>query len=118
MLVKIDETIGVPALRGTPAQNTNNTTTLVAIPYRTIYRRLMHTSKEVVRKACHSAGITLTAKNDTFCKPYIKGKITNEVGKQAPIEVNILLDFIRIDTVLHKDTSHLSHKYSLYIIDV
>ena len=46
------------------------------------------------------------------------GKMTDEVGKQALVEVNILLDFIRINTVLYNEASYLGYKYSLYIINV
>ena len=117
----MDVRMGVPVIRATPTATDNNTATaaaLVAIPYRTMHRRLMHASKDIVKKACQRAGISLTAKNDTFYEPCTIGKMTDEVGKQAPVEVNVPLDFIRVDTVLHKDTSHLRYKYSLHIIDV
>jgi hypothetical protein len=120
-LAEMDVCMGVSVIKATPTVTNDNTATtaaLVAVPYRTMHRRLMHASEDIVRKACQRAGISLTAKNDTFCEPCIMGKMTDEVGKQAPVEVNVLLDFIRIDTVLHKDASHLGYKYSLHIIDV
>ena len=117
----MDIRIGVPVIKAIPTGMTNDnatTTALVAVPYRTMHRRLIHASEDIVKKACQRAGISLTAKNDTFCEPCIIGKMTDEVGKQAPVEATAPLDFIRVDTVLHKDTSHLGHKYSLHIIDV
>ena len=120
-LAEMDVRIGVPVIRAMPTATDNNTATaaaLVAMPYRTMYRRLMHASKDIVRKASQRAGIALTAKNDTFYEPYVIGKMTDEVGKQAPVEVNVPLDFIRVDTVLYNEASHLGYKYSLYIIDV
>jgi hypothetical protein len=120
-LAEIDVRIGVPVIRATPTATDNNTTTaaaLVAIPYRTIYRRLIYASKDIVRKASQRAGIALTAKNNTFYKPYVKGKMTDKVGKQAPVEVNAPLDFIRINIVLYNEVSYLGYKYSLHIINV
>jgi hypothetical protein len=117
----MDVRIGVPVIKATPTvinDNTATTTALVAMLYRTMYRCLIYASEDIVRKAYQRAGISLTAKNDTFCKPYIIGKITDKVGKQAPVEVNVLLDFIRVDIVLHNEASYLGYKYSLYIINV
>jgi hypothetical protein len=83
-----------------------------------MYRRLIHASEEVVRKACYRVGIMLTAKTDTFCEPYTKGKIIDVLGKRALVEASSPLDFIRVDVVIYKDALYLGYCYSLYIIDV
>ncbi len=78
----------------------------------------MYASKSVVEEACRRAGIKLLAKDDHFCEGYALGKATNELGKEALEQGNKLFDFVRVDLAIHKNTSYLRYKYSLYIINV
>ena len=46
------------------------------------------------------------------------GKKTDEIGKEALVQGDEPLDFIRVDTVSHRVPGHLGYKYSIHIIDV
>jgi hypothetical protein len=108
---------GVPALNNTrpvapvaPA--------LVSVPYKKMHRRLMHAGKAAVTEACRRAGIELKAKNDTFCEGCTLGKMTDELGKEAPIQTEGPFEYIRVDLVSHRTPAHLGYRYSAHIIDV
>lgn len=58
---------------------------ITTIPYYAIYRRLIYIGKAAVEEACKQVGIYLTGKDNTFYKGYVIGKMTNIIGKEAPI---------------------------------
>ena len=45
------------------------------------------------------------------------GKATDEHGGPAPIQATAPFDFIRVDTVTHKNPGHLGYRYSVHIVD-
>ncbi|KAK4205888.1 hypothetical protein QBC37DRAFT_301904, partial [Rhypophila decipiens] len=109
----------IPAVPATTKHHKDPLTAVMAtINYRTMHRRLMHASKNIVEKACRDAGIKLKGTADDFCEPCVLGKATDELGKEAPPQVDGPLQLIRVDTVQHKHTGHNGYVYSLHIIDV
>ena len=42
-----------------------------------MYKRLLHTGKDVVIKACKAAGIKLKETGSTFCEPYVLAKASD-----------------------------------------
>ena len=44
--------------------------------------------------------------------------MTNKLGKEAPIQIEEVFEYIRIDLVTHSTLGHLGYRYSIYIIDV
>jgi hypothetical protein len=111
---------GVPAVKNAKPVPTNSAVvpTFVKVPYRKMHRRLLHASKATIEEACRRADIKITHKDDDFCEGCIMGKMTDELGKEAPIQGTEPLDFIRIDTVSHSPPAMLGYKYSVHIIDV
>lgn len=116
ILAELKCQLGVPVVEARPT-NLPTTTALISVPYRTMHRRLMHAGRQAVEAACSRAGINLTAKNNHFCEPCVMAKMTDELGKQAPVQSNKPLDFIRVDLVTHNTPSHLGYRYSIHIID-
>ncbi|EAQ84778.1 hypothetical protein CHGG_08792 [Chaetomium globosum CBS 148.51] len=122
LLMELYDYRGVPAVRDALPTSTNRGNQpkpeMASVPYRKMHRRLMHAGKSVVEEACRRAGIELTAKQDHFCEGCTMGKMTDELGKSAPIQGDNPLDFIRVDTVTHEKPGALGYKYSVHIIDI
>ncbi|KAK4119441.1 hypothetical protein N657DRAFT_255987 [Parathielavia appendiculata] len=121
MLMELYNFNGVPAIQGA-RPNTNNkhpvTVALAVVPYMKMHSRLLHASKGVITEACRRAGIALTHKGDDFCEGCVRGKMTDELGKEAPIQAEQPLDFIRVDVVSHSPPAMLGYRSSVHIIDV
>ncbi|EAQ83859.1 hypothetical protein CHGG_10263 [Chaetomium globosum CBS 148.51] len=122
LMMELYDYRGVPAVRDALPTSTNRGNQpkpeMASVPYRKMHRRLMHAGKSVVEEACRRAGIELTAKQDHFCEGCTMGKMTDELGKSAPIQGDNPLDFIRVDTVTHEKPGALGYKYSVHIIDI
>ncbi len=117
LLMELYNFNGVPAIKNV-VPKPKAMPTMATVPYRKMHRRLMHAGKATVEEACRRAGIQLTRKNDDLCEGCIVGKKTDEIGKEAPVQGDEPLDFIRVDTVSHRVPGHLGYKYSIHIIDV
>ena len=92
---------------------------LASINYRTMHRRLMHASRDVVIQACKKAGIRIHgAYEKSFCEPCVMGKATDILGKEAPVVADEPLSYVRADLIYHKNSGHLGYHYSVHIVDV
>ena len=92
---------------------------LASINYRTMHRRLMHASRDVVTQACKKAGIRIHGVYEkSFCEPCVMGKATDILGKEALVVADEPLSYVRADLVYHKNSGHLGYHYSVPIVDV
>jgi hypothetical protein len=91
---------------------------LASINYRTMHRRLMHASKEVVYKACKKAGIKITGNNESFCESCHLGKATEQYPPCSTVPVDRPLAFVRVDSIRHTPTGHLGYTITVHFIDM
>ena len=92
---------------------------LASINHRTMHRRLMHASRDVVIQACKKADIRIHgAYEKHFCEPCVMGKATDIIGKEAPVVTDETLSYVRADLIYHKHSGHLGYHYSVHIVDV
>jgi len=91
---------------------------LASINYRTMHRRLLHASKEVVLEACKNAGITLRDTRDDFCEPCIFAKMTDSMPKEATMPATYPIEFLRVDLIIHTTPGHLGYRYTIHFVDM
>ena len=90
---------------------------LPTIIYNTIYKRLLHTGKDVVIKAYKAAGIKLKETSSIFYKPYVLAKASNVHPKQlSPVAKNPV-KFVKVNVITYKEVGHLGYKYTIHFVN-